>query len=180
MTLAEQKKKENICEYILYVWQMEDLVRSENLDAEALFSKFGFEDNEASNLEKDWFRKLAKQMKLEKLEKSGHLAEITTLLAELFLLHNTLLTILKDKQYISAQEKSKVFLDNLMKKAPAENQNPVEHILIALYGLLILRLQKKEIHAETEKAMKTFSDQMAILSTKYQDMKSGELNLSQN
>jgi len=179
MTLAEQKKKENICEYILYMWQMQDLMRSEDLNPESLFSKFGFDKDPASEPEKKWFRNLARQMKLEKLEKSGNLAEISTLLSELLLLHNTLLDLIKDSTYISAHEKSKGFLENLMQKAPS-NQNPVEHILIALYGLLILRLQKKEIHSETEKAMNLFSEQMAVLSTRYREMKNGELNSSQN
>jgi len=179
MTIAEQKKKENICEYVLYIWQMEDLMRSVSLDAESLFVKFGFDDSEQSNSEKDWFRNLAKQMKSEKLEKSGHLAEVHTILTELLLLHNTLLTIIKEHSYIAAHNKSKEFLKTLMDKAP-QNQNPVEHILIALYGLLILRLQKKEIHPETEKAMRSFSELMSILSVKYTEMKSGELNSSQN
>ncbi len=179
MTVAEHKKKENICEYILYIWQMEDLLRSLNLDAEALFDRFGFDQGEQSTAEKTWFRNLANQMKSEKLEKVGHLAEVNTILTELFLLHNTLLTIIKESSYVSAHDKSKEYLKNLMDKAP-NNQNPVEHVLIALYGLLILRLQKKEIHPETEKAMSSFSELMAILSVKYTEMKSGELNSTQN
>jgi len=179
MTIAEQKKNENICEYILYIWQMEDLLRSVSLDADALFSKFGFEDDEGSEAEKNWFRNLAKQMKTEKLEKTGHLSEIHTILTELFLLHDTLIGIIKDKTYLAAHKNSEGFLKTLMKKASGQ-QNPIEHILIALYGLLILRLQKKQIHSETEKAMNSFSQQIALLSSKYREMKNGELNSSKN
>ncbi len=179
MTVAEQKKKENICEYILYIWQMEDLMRSVELDAEALFSTFGFDDSDQSHAEKEWFRTLARQMKSEKLEKVGHLSEVNTILTELLLLHNTLLNLIKEKNYVSAHDKSRDYLKTLMDKAP-QNQNPIEHVLIALYGLLILRLQKREVHADTLKAMSSFSDLMALLSVKYREMKNGELNSSQN
>lgn len=179
MTVAEHKKQENICEYMLYMWQMEDLMRSASLDAESLFEKLGFGEDEQSELEKEWFRGLARKMKSEKLEKAGHLAELGSILGELFLLHNTLLGILKDKTYTNYNSKSEPFLKNLMEKAKGE-QNPIEHILVALYGLLILRLQKKSIHEETEKAMKTFSTQMAYLSEKYNEMKQGILNSDKN
>ncbi|MFY8136453.1 MAG: DUF4924 family protein, partial [Flavobacteriales bacterium] len=36
MSLASQKKQQNIAEYILFVWQMEDLVRAMYFDMEAI------------------------------------------------------------------------------------------------------------------------------------------------
>ena len=36
MTTAEEKRDQHIVEYILYVWQMEDLVRAVNLDLAGL------------------------------------------------------------------------------------------------------------------------------------------------
>ena len=36
MFIARQKRKENIAEYLLYMWQMEDLVRSFKCDIEAI------------------------------------------------------------------------------------------------------------------------------------------------
>ena len=36
MTTAEEKRHQHIVEYILYIWQMEDLVRAVNLDLAAL------------------------------------------------------------------------------------------------------------------------------------------------
>ena len=32
MFVASQKRKENIAEYLLYMWQIEDLIRANNLD----------------------------------------------------------------------------------------------------------------------------------------------------
>jgi len=36
MLVASQKRKENIAEYLLYMWQMEDIVRAFNLDIERI------------------------------------------------------------------------------------------------------------------------------------------------
>ena len=52
----------------------------------------------------------------------------------------------------------------------------MEHMLIALYGWLILRMQKKDISQETVEAMASFSKTMAYVSLKYKEMKTGEIN----
>ena len=36
MLVASQKRKENIAEYLLYMWQVEDIVRAFNLDIERI------------------------------------------------------------------------------------------------------------------------------------------------
>ena len=62
----------------------------------------------------------------------------------------------------------------------AGNQNVMEHMLVALYGWLILRMQKKEISKETAEAMASFSKTMAYISLKYKEMKTGEINSDLN
>ncbi len=36
MIIAKQKRKENIAEYLLYMWQVEDLIRANNFDIEVI------------------------------------------------------------------------------------------------------------------------------------------------
>ncbi|MDE6294965.1 MAG: DUF4924 family protein, partial [Muribaculaceae bacterium] len=36
MYTASEKKRENIAEYLLYMWQIEDLIRSYNLDMDRI------------------------------------------------------------------------------------------------------------------------------------------------
>ena len=38
MDIAQQKRKENIAEYILYLWQIEDLLRALQFSPEAIYS----------------------------------------------------------------------------------------------------------------------------------------------
>ncbi len=36
MIIASQKRKENIAEYLLYMWQIEDLIRANSLDLDKI------------------------------------------------------------------------------------------------------------------------------------------------
>ena len=36
MIIARQKRKENIAEYLLYMWQVEDLIRANNFDMDSI------------------------------------------------------------------------------------------------------------------------------------------------
>ena len=38
MYIASQKRKENIAEYLLYMWQIEDLIRANGLDLDKIKS----------------------------------------------------------------------------------------------------------------------------------------------
>ena len=39
MDIAQSKRKENIAEYILYLWQLEDLLRAMQFSPEAIYSQ---------------------------------------------------------------------------------------------------------------------------------------------
>ncbi|WP_347164130.1 DUF4924 family protein, partial [Parabacteroides merdae] len=36
MIIARRKRKENIAEYLLYMWQVEDLIRANNFDMDSI------------------------------------------------------------------------------------------------------------------------------------------------
>lgn len=180
MSIAQQKLNQNIAEYIIYVWQMQDLLRSVELEPASLFIKMGLTDeNDPKSVERTWLSSLASRMKNEGIETKGNTTEIDTILTELYYLHNTLISILKDAKYINLFSETEPHLNGLMEKT-STNQNLTEHALIALYGWLILRMQKKEISSETSEAMNAFSKMMAYLSFKYKEMKTGELNSDLN
>tara|TARA_B100000768_G_scaffold112236_1_gene103968 strand:+ start:12778 stop:13350 length:573 start_codon:yes stop_codon:yes gene_type:complete len=176
MPIAQNKLQENIAEYILYVWQMQDLLRSVSLDTDVLYQKLGLTDsNDPNSEERNWLKNLAERIKIEAISKKGNTAEISTILAELHFLHNTLIEVLKDDKYVDIYAKSAPHIKGLMAKSTS-NQNIMEHMLIALYGWLILRMQKKDISQETVEAMASFSKTMAYVSLKYKEMKTGEIN----
>ena len=176
MTIAERKYAENIAEYIIYMWQMQDLLRAVNFDVESLesFLRSFLPTEEKIQEEKTWFEELAKSMKRSNAEEKGNVEEVQEVLSELDLLHTTLNTLLRDDEYIAANERAKENLDAYRERAKGKALSEVEAYLTALYGLMVLRLRKQEISEETKDAMKTFSDVMVLLALQYNKMKKGE------
>ena len=176
MTIAERKYAENIAEYIIYMWQMQDLLRAVNMDVESLdsFLRSFLPSEEKIQEEKTWFQGLAKSMKRSGAEEKGNVEEVQEVISELNLLHTTLNTLLRDEEYIAANERAKENLDAYRERTNGKALSEVEAYLTALYGLMILRLRKQEISEETKDAMKTFSDVMVLLALQYNKMKKGE------
>lgn len=182
MVIADQKKRENIAEYILYMWQLEDLMRSIELNPEAvgaIAEQFDSYGDAVVDAAADWYRNMIRQMKSEKIEQSGHLREVQDIVIELFYLHNTLLNISKDKTYQQLYTDAAPHLQELRKRS-GRVSNEVEMMFNALYGLWLLRLQKAQIAEETEMAMASISKLTAFLAAKYKQMKSGEMDFSHN
>ncbi|MFT4682973.1 MAG: hypothetical protein ACJAU0_000373 [Flavobacteriales bacterium] len=181
MTIASQKKEENIVEYIIYLWQMEDLVRAAKLDLAAIRA---FLDSSGQELDIDselsWFAELIQQMKSQKVQQKGHVSEVGELLIEMSYLHHSLISITKDKMYIASFDAAEPNLSAFLERAGNSGMNPVEASITALYGLLNLRLQKKEISPDTLGAMKSFQHLMALLANHYRKMKLGTMDVSLN
>jgi hypothetical protein len=181
MIIAEQKKKENIVEYLLYMWQIEDIIRSLNFDKSLIKESIvdSFEVDEATRIKiQKWYDALVDQMRSEEIQEQGHLSFIHDLIAELEFLHQTLLTTLQDKKYIAVYDDAKQHITFLMAKAEHKKQNDVHTCLVALYGVLMLRLKKKQVSDSTEEAIKSISKLMAMLSLKYKELYSGKLDFS--
>jgi hypothetical protein len=182
MTLADQKKKENIAEYLLFLWQMEDLVRAMYFDMDALadFIKTYTPNEEAYQEELIWFKDLVRKMRSERVEQRGHVAEVHELIFELTYLHNTMLTVVKDKDYQDAHRQAQPNIKDYLSRSDGKATNDIEVCLTALYGLLVLRLKKEPISGETQQAINTFTNLLARLSHHYRLMKRGEMNFALN
>ncbi len=182
MTLADQKLKQNVAEYVIFIWQMEDLVRAVYFDPEALdeFIRTYTPDDSAFAQEKKWFEDLTRKMKNERVEVRGHISEVHELVFELSYLHNTLINVIKETTYLELYRKAQPNIKDYLMRAVGKATNDVETCLTALYGLLVLRLRKEPISDDTSEAMKTFSELMARLAHHYGMMKKGEMNFALN
>lgn len=178
MLIAREKKKSNIAEYILYMWQVEDMLRALGLDMEQVDRHVvaRFEANEETRGEiHDWYDNLIAIMKQEKVEAKGHIQALKNTVDELTELHFFLLHQGHDRRY---QQLVTVAAGNLVefrhKAGVDDSVSDVELALNALYGNLMLRLQKKEIHPETVAAMESFSKMIAYLAAVYKQMEEKE------
>jgi hypothetical protein len=170
MQIAQQKKQNNIAEYILYMWQLEDIVRANKFDALALnkllVEPLALDETNKKQIE-GWYGDLIDKMKAQKLDVNGHLSELNELIAELQYLHESLLNVLNDKEYEKIYLSSKLNIDALKSKSGSTKQNDISVCLNGLYGLLLLRLKKQQISTETTEAMQSISKLIGYLASKY-------------
>ena len=166
LAIAEKKKKENVAEYILYMWQMEDLLRGLNFNLDQLeeevFSEVSDEQAKSTNML--WFKKLARDMKDQAVDVSGHHQDTVELIQQLVFLQNKLLAIGQNKAFIEAFKEAKPVMEEFRKRSDQIPTNDVETALTALYGMLALRISGKEISPETRAGIQSMSKYLAHLS----------------
>ena len=174
MLIAREKKKNNIAEYILYMWQLEDMLRALDLDIERvdrhIVSGFQVDDETAIEIH-EWYDNLIAMMKKEKVVQKGHIQPLINTMNELTELHFYLLHEIHDPRYRQLVTMAAGNLVEFRRKAGVDDTvSDVELAMNALYGHLMLRLQKKQINPETTAAMETFSKMIAYLSDRYKNM----------
>lgn len=186
MLIALQKKKENIAEYLIYMWQIEDLLRACNLDdniiEKQLVSRFQQVDgitDETYNQIRQWYQDLTQMMLSEGKREGGHLQINENILIDLTDLHLRLLKNGQDAIYTSCFYSTLPIIVELRSKEGDDKKGELETCFTALYGILMLRLQGKEISSETDLAIKQISKFIALLAEKYRMYKSGELQLDE-
>jgi hypothetical protein len=183
MQIAEQKKKSNIAEYILYMYQVEDVIRGYNFDLDRIMEHYvrpQLADDSFMPTYRKWYSGLIIQMKSEKIEKVGHLLLIQEILIELTYLHNTLINLMDNDKYKNIFNAASDFLDEFKSKSDLQKKNQVEIAFHAMYMKLLLKIQKKDISPASEEAFDTMRMMLAYLSRAYVKMKEGDLDFLNN
>jgi len=177
MIVAREKKKKNIAEYVLYMWQLEDLIRAYNFDIQALekevFEVFSGDESLRQEFY-TWYGDLIQMMEMENIKESGHLQITKNVVLDLNTLHVSLLKIPEENEYRDLYYKAAPNLFEFQKKIKDPETNEVEMMFLGMYGLLMMRMKKSVISDETELAMKTFSDLLALLTKKYHEREENE------
>lgn len=169
MFVAKELRKNSIAEYLLYMWQMEDLIRVYGCSLPVIkreyINKFDFTEEQKEE-ELDWIGNLIRMMNEEGKREYGHLQINEVLLKDVCDLHHRLLQSSKFPFYNAAYYKALPFIVELRNKGD-KDINEIETCLDALYGIMMLRLQKKAISSETEKAIKEITTLVGLLSDYY-------------
>ena len=170
MFIAKELRKKSIAEYLLYMWQIEDIIRAMGcslpLIRKAYISKFTDYTDEQKEDEIDWFGNLVRMMNEEGKRDQGHLNINDIVVRDLVDLHQRLLQSNKFPIYNAEYYKVLPFIVELRGKGD-KNISEIETCLDALYGIMMLRVQKKEISPETEHAIKEISTFIGMLSDYY-------------
>ena len=190
MLVAKELRKKSIAEYLLYMWQIEDIIRAYQCSLTKIrkeyIDKFNYTDAQKDE-EEDWFGDLLRMMNQEGCRENGHLQINKVIMQSLNELHAQLLTSSKFPFYsaeyyrvlpfiVELRGKTKQVADRMARKNEANlkeiasnlGHSEIETCFDVLYGVMMLRLQKKEISRETETAVKEITTLIGMLSDYYQ------------
>ncbi len=179
MFVAKQLKDRSVCEYLLYMWQVEDTIRAFGLDIDRIRTEYlaGFQlDDEQMKHEVQWYEDLIRMMHEEGCQQQGHLQINRGTLSLLVDLHQQLLRSPKHPFYSAAYYKALPYIVELRAKSGKES-GEVETCFNCLYGVMMLRLQKREVSEDTQQAVAAISHLLALLADAYKKDKTGELEL---
>ena len=176
MKYAQQLKQSNVVTYLLYMWYVEDLLRAYGCDADRLQpllqAQYTPEELPAAC---EWYANLCDMMRAEGVTDAGHLQILRNLVLDLTELHGLLLSSPRFPFYNAAYYKVLPFIVELRNKGVDKQEGEIETCFDALYGVMMLRLQKKEVGTSTAHAVKEITTLVGMLNDYYLKNRNGEL-----
>jgi hypothetical protein len=167
------QKKENIAEYLLFMWQVEDLLRAYKLDIDKIQQSVinsVYQTVEERESAREWYEGLIIMMKSEGLQESGHLQINKNIIIDLTDVHLRLLKSPKEPEYIGMYYNTLPYIVELRSKSTNKDIPELETCFTALYGYLLLKIQKREISKETQAAITQITSFLRLLSKKYREI----------
>ena len=181
MDIAQQKRKENIAEYILYLWQLEDLLRALQFSPEAIYStlvKPRKLDQQQEQMLLVWYLDIAGLLAQEQKEQSGHLDHTLHLISDLHDLHLRLM----QQQELGADYRHRyaAFTPHLSalraRLGKESDMSDIELCFRALYAAMLYRI-KGEGEKAVADTIEVVSPVIALLTDYYHKVERGEIDL---
>ena len=194
MFVSRELRKKNIAEYLLYMWQVEDLLRAYDCSLGRIrreyIDQFDYTDEQKEEMA-DWYGDLFRMMNQEGHRQSGHLQINQIVLQQLSELHAELLASTEHPFYTSEYYKVLPYIVELRRKnrgvrsvecgvspltppqeeggnqGETKEEPEIETCFNALYGMMMLRLQKKEVSPDTQHAIKEITLLLGMLNDYY-------------
>ncbi|MDE6649079.1 MAG: DUF4924 family protein [Muribaculaceae bacterium] len=181
MITASQKKRDNIAEYLLYMWQIEDLIRAFGLDLDRIREQIvdkhdGLTEDQRKEMT-EWYESLIDMMRREGVVEKGHLQLNKNVIIALDDLNARLVKDPKYAKYAAEYYKVLPLIVELRAKAGENKTGEMETLFNFLYGILMLKIQGKEISKETLEAAKEVSHFLGTLAQYYKKDYNNELDL---
>ncbi|MFD2037145.1 DUF4924 family protein [Belliella marina] len=168
-SIAEKKKGQNIAEYIIYMYQMEDLIRAYDFNMldirQYVIAHYPISDTEKEDTA-HWFASICEQMISEKISESGHLSEVQVIVDDLAKIHWELLK--SDKEYFEIYNIAKPYvIDMIMEAGDKPVGHEIQVCLNAIYGFLLAKLKGREIPKGYTEATDAFGNVLSYLGFVY-------------
>ena len=151
MFISQDLRKNNIAEYLLYMWQVENIIRAFDCSLTRIrkeyIAQFDYTDEQKEELT-DWYGHLIRMMNQEGCREQ-------------------LLASTKFPFYNAEYYRVLPYIVELRNRGANKDENEIETCFNSLYGVMMLRLQKKEISTNTEHAIKEITTFLGMLSDYY-------------
>lgn len=182
MYIAKQKRADNIAEYILYLWQLEDLLRALQFSPEAVFSQLVEPQKALSDIEKEqlliWYMDITELLTKEGKSEHGHLEHTLHLISDLNHLHLQLMELPVGEQYRKLWYNVKDELPALREVLKNDGVSDIELCFRALYAVMLYHIKGDEDSAaKISDVIMLISPLVAKLAAIYREVERGEIDL---
>ncbi|MCH5334976.1 MAG: DUF4924 family protein [Alistipes sp.] len=179
MDIAQAKRKENIAEYILYLWQVEDLLRALQFSPEAVYSQL-IAPREIPEEQRHvfllWYMDIANLLHEEGKDEKGHINHTLHLIADMHDLHLRLMQLPAGERYRSLRARLEPHMPALRQLA-GEASSDTELCFRALYAAMLYRIKGQGDKAAVSDTIEYISPVIAELADIYGKAERGEIDL---
>ncbi len=180
MLIALTKRKENIAEYILYIWQIEDLLRALQFSPEAIYSTLVAKTEGADEQQKEnifnWYMQIVELLRKEGKEQQGHIEHTLHLIADMHNLHLQLMKLPVGEHYRTTYARLALELPRLRTIMDKDDISDTELCFRALYASLLYRIKGGGEQAVAD-TIAVISPAIGELAAMYGKVERGEINL---
>jgi len=170
MIVAQKLRKQNISAYIIYMFQVEDVIRAYGLDVDRICNeylpKFQYTEEQIAD-QRDWYAGLIRMMQEEGVKENGHVQVVKNTLLLMADRHQELLADPKQPFYSAAYYKALPYIVELRSRGLGKEKNEIENCVDALYGATVLKMQGRELSDETKQALQPITHLLEMLSKLY-------------
>lgn len=182
MYIARQKRRENIAEYILYLWQIEDLLRALGMSPDAIWTSL-VDSQDLTDQQKQeslmWYVSIGDLLKEEGKIQHGHLRHSLHLISDLQDLHGQLMKLPVGENYRMLYARLVPELPKLREAVDKQDISDIELCFRALYAVMLYRMKGLESGAVGD-VLEYISPVIAELAKIYRQVETGEIDLFEN
>ena len=181
MDIAQAKRRENIAEYILYLWQLEDLLRALQFSPEAIFSTLIAPRKDIADEQKHvfllWYMDIANLLHQEGKDEKGHLEHTLHLIGDLHDLHLQLMKLPVGEHYRRTYARLEPELPRLRAVLGNPGMNDTELCFRALYAAMLYRIKGEGEKSAVADTLEFISPVIAELADMHGKVERGEVDL---
>ena len=172
MYVAQKLREKNITGYVIYMYQVEDVIRAYSLDLDRIkeeyLPRFQYTPEQKEKVA-EWYGNLISMMREENVQEKGHVQVLRNTMILLSDRHAELLHDPKQPFYSAAYYKALPYIVELRAHGSNREKDEIENCLDAVYGVTLLKMKGKPVSDDTLQAMQPITHLLELLSQLYRE-----------